>query len=219
MLGFWPVNIKLYEQAFRHRSIAQPLKDGFKNSNERLEFLGDAILGAAIAHYLFKKFPYRDEGFLTEMRSRVVSRTFLNNLAVRIGIDKMVQLDESTRGNKSIYGDTFEALLGAVYLDMGFDFTLKVILNRIIRFHVDMDEIESQDNNYKSKLINWAQRQKREVVFEAREEIQGKNQKIYHVQVLVDKKPFGNGVGTSKKQAEQAAAKEASSLLIQEAAA
>jgi ribonuclease III len=214
LLGFWPGNIHLYEQAFRHKSIARPIKGGFKNSNERLEFLGDAILGAAIAHYLFKKFPYRDEGFLTEMRSRIVSRSFLNHLAIRIGIDKLIRLDENARSNKSICGDTFEALLGAIYLDKGFDFTSKLIMNRIIRFHIDMDEIELLDNNYKSKLINWAQRNKLPVVFEAREEVSGKNQKLYFVKVLVDQKSCGEGVGSSKKQAEQAAAKMAADQLL-----
>jgi ribonuclease-3 len=216
LLGFWPSNINLYVQAFRHRSAAKSVKERFKNSNERLEFLGDAILGAAIAHYLFKKFPYRDEGFLTEMRSKIVSRSFLNSLAMRIGIEKLIIHDENTTINKSVCGDTFEALLGAIYLDKGFDFTFKLIMHRIIRFHVDMDEIEMQDHNYKSKLINWAQRNKRTIMFEAREEQVGKNQKTYFVKVLVDQLPFGEGTATSKKQAEQAAAKIAAESLIRD---
>ena len=102
LLGFWPGNIRLYEQAFRHRSVAKEIRAGVKDSNERLEFLGDAILGAAIANFLFRKFPYKDEGFLTELRSRMVSRTYLNKLSLKIGIDKLIQYNETNRLYKSI---------------------------------------------------------------------------------------------------------------------
>jgi len=205
LLGFWPGNIRLYEQAFRHRSVAKEIRTGVKDSNERLEFLGDAVIGAVIANYLFRKFPYKDEGFLTEMRSKMVSRVYLNKLALKIGIDKLIQYDPSNRLYKSICGDTFEALIGAVYLDKGFRFTEKILLQRIIRFHVDMDDIESQDLNFKSKLINWAQRGRKNISFDAREENNDK-QKLYYVTVLIDNEPKGKGVGYSKKAAEQSAA-------------
>ena len=169
-MGFRPKNISLYELAFRHRSVAKEIRDGVKDSNERLEFLGDAVLGAIVANYLFSKFPFKDEGFLTELRSKMVSRVYLNKLALKIGIDKLVQYDESNRLYKSICGDTFEALIGAIYLDKGFDFTEKVVLNRIIRFHVDIDELEKQELNFKSKVINWAQRNRKSISFDARED-------------------------------------------------
>ncbi len=216
LLGFWPGNIRLYEQAFRHRSVAREIRAGVKDSNERLEFLGDAVLGAVIANYLFKKFPFKDEGFLTELRSRMVSRIYLNKLALKIGIDKLIQYDDSNRLYKSICGDTFEALIGAIYLDKGFEFTEKIILQRIIRFHVDMEELENQDLNFKSKLINWAQRQRKSIIFDAREETSNERQKLYYVTVLIDNEAKGEGVGYSKKTAEQAASENACALMVNE---
>ncbi len=214
LLGFKPTNIRLYEQAFRHRSVAREIKDGIKDSNERLEFLGDAVLGAIIADFLFSKFPFKDEGFLTEMRSKMVSRVYLNRLAIKIGIDKLINFDSSNRLYKSICGDTFEALIGAIYLDKGFKFTENIILKRIIRNHVDMEELEIQDLNFKSKLINWAQRNRKSITFDAREESSGENQKLYYVTVLIEGIPKGEGVGFSKKSAEQAASETACSLLL-----
>lgn len=216
LLGFWPGNIRLYEQAFRHRSVAKEIRAGVKDSNERLEFLGDAVLGAVIANYLFRKFPFKDEGFLTELRSRMVSRTYLNKLAIKIGLEKLIQYDDSNRMYKSICGDTFEALIGAIYLDKGFRFTEKIILERIIRFHVDMEELENQDLNFKSKLINWAQRHRKSISFDAREETGADRQKLYYVTVLIDNEAKGEGVGFSKKAAEQAASENACSLMFSE---
>lgn len=206
LLGFWPGNIRLYEQAFTHRSVAREIRDGVKDSNERLEFLGDAVLGTVVAKFLFVKFPYKDEGFLTKMRSRMVSRAYLNKLAIKIGIEKLIQYDPSNRLYKSICGDTFEALVGAVYLDKGFDFTEKMLLKRIIRFHVDVEELENQDLNFKSKLINYTQKTRKSILFDAREELNGDKQKLYYVTVLVNDKICGEGAGFSKKAAEQAAA-------------
>ncbi len=201
--------------AFRHRSVAREIRVGVKDSNERLEFLGDAVLGAIIADYLFARFPFKDEGFLTELRSKMVSRAYLNKLAMKIGIDKLIRYDESNRLYKSICGDTFEALVGAIYLDKGFDFTEKFVLNRIVRFHVDIDELEKQEVNFKSKLINWAQRNRMTVYFDAREE-NGDRQKLYYVTVLVNSEAKGEGVGYSKKSAEQAASEQACNELIKE---
>jgi ribonuclease-3 len=215
LFGFWPDNISLYEMAFRHRSVAREIRVGVKDSNERLEFLGDAVLGAIIADYLFARFPFKDEGFLTELRSKMVSRAYLNKLAMKIGIDKLIRYDESNRLYKSICGDTFEALVGAIYLDKGFDFTEKFVLNRIVRFHVDIDELEKQEVNFKSKLINWAQRNRMTVSFDAREE-NGDRQKLYYVTVLVNSEAKGEGVGYSKKSAEQAASEQACNELIKE---
>jgi ribonuclease III len=214
LLGFWPKNIALYEQAFRHRSVAKEIRDGVKDSNERLEFLGDAVLGTIVANYLFSKFPFKDEGFLTELRSRMVSRAYLNKLAIKIGLDKLIQYDDSNKLYKSICGDTFEALVGAIYLDKGFKFTEGIILKRIIRFHVDIDELELQDLNFKSKLINWAQRNRKTISFDAREETNSDRQRVYYVSVLIDEVSQGEGLGYSKKSAEQAAAESACNLLF-----
>jgi ribonuclease-3 len=214
LFGFKPGNIRLYEQAFTHRSVAREIKDGVKDSNERLEFLGDAILGSIIADFLFSKYPFKDEGFLTEMRSKMVSRVYLNRLALKIGIDKLISFDSSNKLYKSICGDTFEALIGAIYLDKGFKFTENIILKRIIRNHVDVEELEIQDLNFKSKLINWAQRSRKSISFDAREESSNENQKLYYVTVLIEGEPKGEGIGFSKKSAEQAASETACSLLL-----
>jgi len=214
LLGFWPKNISLYEQAFRHRSVAKEIREGVKDSNERLEFLGDAVLGTIVANFLFSKFPFKDEGFLTELRSRMVSRVYLNKLAIKIGLDKLIQYDDSNKLYKSICGDTFEALVGAIYLDRGFKFTEGIILKRIIKYHVDIDELESQDLNFKSKLINWAQRNRKSIQFDAREETNSDRQRVYYVSVLIDEVSFGEGLGFSKKAAEQSAAEAACNQLF-----
>jgi ribonuclease-3 len=214
LLGFWPKNISLYEQAFRHRSVAKEIREGVKDSNERLEFLGDAVLGTIVANFLFSKFPFKDEGFLTELRSRMVSRVYLNKLAIKIGLDKLIKYDDSNKLYKSICGDTFEALVGAIYLDRGFKFTEGIILKRIIKYHVDIDELESQDLNFKSKLINWAQRSRKSIQFDAREETNSDRQRVYYVSVLIDEVSFGEGLGFSKKAAEQSAAEAACNQLF-----
>src|SRR5688572_21436010 len=153
ILGFYPDNISLYKQAFRHSSVASQIKQGVKNSNERLEYLGDAILGAVIAEHLFKVFPYKDEGFLTKMRSKIVSRSTLNQLAQKIGIDKFIEANlESSAKSSAMKGDAFEAMLGAIYLDKGYEVTKRYILERIVRNHIDMSEIESKETDFKSKL-------------------------------------------------------------------
>lgn len=217
LLGFTPKNIALYELAFRHKSVAREIRDGVKDSNERLEFLGDAVLGTIVANYLFGKFPFKDEGFLTELRSKIVSRAYLNKLALKIGIDKLIQYDESNRLYKSICGDTFEALIGAVFLDKGFAFTEKIVLNRIIKFHVDIDELEKLEVNFKSKLINWAQRNRKSINFDAREDNSNERQRLYYVTAYLDDEAIGEGVGYSKKAAEQAAAENACNVLLEEA--
>ena len=151
------------------------------------------------------------------MRSKMVSRAYLNKLALKIGLDKLIKYDASNKLYKSICGDTFEALIGAIYLDKGFLFTEKIIYSRIVKFHVDIEELESQDLNFKSKLINWAQRSRKTILFDAREEVDADKQKLYYVTVLVDDIPKGEGIGFSKKYAEQAAAENACAAIFQEA--
>src|SRR5687768_15780284 len=160
ILGFPPQNLFLYEQAFRHNSVAKEIKDGVKDSNERLEFLGDAVLSIVIAEYLFKKFPYKDEGFLTKMRSKIVSREHLNQLSLKLGLNKfLLQTNHPNIKFSSLHGDAFEALIGAVYLDKGFYCAQTFILNRILKFHVDVEKILLTEIDFKSKLIEWSQRE------------------------------------------------------------
>ncbi|MBI9036317.1 MAG: ribonuclease III, partial [Bacteroidales bacterium] len=148
-----------------HKSVAHEL-NGVKISNERLEYLGDAILGAIVADYLFKLFPYKDEGFLTEMRSKIVSRAQLNKLSLKLGLDKLIQSNrESMNHYKSMQGDAFEAFVGALYLDKGYDFTRDILVDNIIRLHYNIDDLQKTEVNFKSRLIEWGQKEKKEVLF------------------------------------------------------
>ncbi len=188
--------------------MATSENNGFKHSNERLEYLGDAVLGSVIADFLFKKFPYKDEGFLTEIRSRIVSRHNLNLLSRKLGIDKLVQTSrENQTLGSSILGDAFEAFIGAIYLDKGYRFTYNTIVQKIIHTHLDLDDLVNKEVNFKSKLIEWAQKEKRVVEFELADEIEdSKKIKIYVVNVLVDKELISTGKDYSIKRAEQNAA-------------
>ena len=214
LLGFTPHNLSLYHLAFMHRSKAPELKAGVKLSNERLEYLGDAVLGAVVAELLFKKFPYQEEGFLTEMRSRIVNREHLNRLALKLGINHFMEhsIDPGAK-NRSAYGDAFEALIGAVYMDRGYETTRHLILNRFIRHHVDLHEMEHQETNFKSKLINWAQRERKSVAFELLEEIENGGKRLLRVCVKVNNQELARAEDYSKKRAEQVAAQKACDAL------
>jgi len=216
LLGFVPGNLSLYRLAFRHKSVAQAVKKGVKNSNERLEFLGDAVLGSVVAEVLFKMYPYEDEGFLTELRSKIVSRNNLNALARKLGLDSLIQYDNrmvnSTRQGP-LLGDAFEALIGAVYLDKGYDFTKGFLINRIIKSHIDIHTLEQTETNFKSKLIEWCQRHGKDVIFELAQNQDGESSKLFTVQVNIDGDIMGLGKEFSKKNAEKLAAEKACEAL------
>jgi ribonuclease-3 len=210
IFGYYPGNIVLYKLAFRHKSQAIELNNGSRISNERLEYLGDAILSAIVADHLFKMFPYKDEGFLTEMRSRIVSRVQLNKLSQKLGSDTLI--NASTDNNnvyRSMKGDAFEALIGAIYLDKGYNFTRQVIIEKIIKQHFDLQDLENNNTNYKSRIIEWSQREKRTVEFVIVNEVGHGYNKQYVVDVLVDKISLGKGRDYSIKGAEQDAAMKA----------
>lgn len=211
LFGYQPDNIAIYRLAFRHKSVASQLNNGFKHSNERLEYLGDAVLGSIVADFLFKKFPYKDEGFLTEMRSRIVSRSHLNQLSKKLGLDKLIEASkENNMAASSILGDAFEAFVGAIYLDKGYRFTQKIIIHQIIQTHVDVDELMQTEINFKSKVIEWAQREKKHIEFVLTDELEnGKKGKIYQVNLLIDNQVAGQGSNYSIKKAEQLAARQA----------
>lgn len=203
--------------AFRHRSIAVELKNGTKNSNERLEFLGDAILGSVIAELLFKMYPYKDEGFLTEMRSKIVSRSNLNQLAKRLGLDELIEFDTRilSYSNKqgSLLGDTFEAMIGAIYMDKDYDFTRDFLITRIIKPHVDIHTLELTETNFKSKLIEWCQRHGKDISFDMIPNAEGENAKLFTVQVTIDGENCGLGRDYNKKNAEKLAAEKSCEFL------
>jgi ribonuclease-3 len=213
LLGFIPGNLRLYRMAFRHRSVAIEVKNGAKNSNERLEFLGDAILGSVIAEILFKMYPYKDEGFLTEMRSKIVSRANLNQLAKKLGLDEHIEYDNRIIGHNnkqgSLLGDTFEAMIGAIYLDKGYNFTRNFLISRIIKPHIDIHTLELTETNFKSKLIEWCQRHGKDVSFEVIANNEGENSKLFTIQISVDGENCAIGRDYNKKNAEKLAAEKA----------
>jgi len=210
--GFTPSNLAVYRLATIHSSKAKDVA-GFRESNERLEYLGDAILGAAVADYLFKKYPFKDEGFLTEIRSRIVNRESLNNLARKIGVASIVQYDHrNTQLQKVILGNTLEALVGAVYLDKGYLRCKKFVIDKLIKPNFDLEVVVSSDTNHKSKVIEWSQRNNKEIKFDITEKRQGRHRE-FSAQVILDGKPYGIGFGLTKKKAEQDASEKTCVML------
>lgn len=211
LVGFTPRHIEYYRLALMHRS--KP--DDVTSSNERLEFLGDAILGAIIAEYLFKKYPTKPEGYLTELRSRIVRRETMNNVALRMGLNKLVQYNQNDKGlsRSHIFGNALEALIGAVYLDQGFETTRKFILQQILRGYIDLDTMESTDTNYKNQLLSWAQRNTRVLTFETIDEKSEGTRKLFTVGVMIDGEVVSSGTGYNKKDAGQVAARNALEVL------
>ncbi len=205
--GFTPKNLELYRLASRHSSLIKENGDGFKENNERLEYLGDAILGAAVADFLFKKFPYKSEGFLTEMRSRIVNRESLNLLARKIGIGNIVQYDQkNSQLQQVILGNTLEAIVGAIYLDRGYRSTKIFVTKKLIAPNYDLDELVNTQTNFKSRVIEWSQREGKDVRFEIVDIKKSKIHKEFTAQVIVNDEVIGKGYGNSKKKAEQDAA-------------
>lgn len=204
--GFSPSNISLYKLATLHTSRSKET-NGFRESNERLEYLGDAILGAAVADYLFKKYPFEDEGFLTEIRSRIVNRDSLNLLARKMGINLIVQFDQkNAQLQQVVLGNTLEAIVGAIYLDKGYLRCKKFVVDKLIVPHFDLDVVIQSNFNHKSKIIEWTQRQNKAVRFEMMEVKKSRNQKEFSIQIFIDDQAYGTGYGYTKKKAEQDAA-------------
>lgn len=208
IVGSKPKNLDLFKLATLHSSAGKVTKGGFRESNERLEFLGDAALSMAVAEYLFKKYPFETEGFLTEIRSRIVKRETLNRLALKLGIPSLVELQDQIQNKKgnSIYGNALEAVIGAVFLDRGYAFCKTFILEKIVEQHLDIQQIIHTDSNFKSKIIEWAQKESKEIVFESVPQSNIAANDEFEVALLIDKQQVSKGVGTSKKRAEQDAA-------------
>jgi ribonuclease-3 len=216
LLGFVPGNLYLYRLAFRHKSVAQNVKKGVKNSNERLEFLGDAVLGSVVAEVLFKLYPYKDEGFLTELRSKIVSRVNLNQLGRKLGFEQLIEYDNrilNSGRQGSLLGDAFEALIGAVYLDKGYEFTKNFLINHIIKSHIDIHTLELTETNFKSKLIEWCQRHGKDISFDLVSNQEGESTKLFTIQTSVDGEVLGLGKEFSKKNAEKLSAEKACEAL------
>jgi len=211
LLGFYPGNIQLYETALIHKSASKLDSRGNWVNNERLEYLGDAILGAVIAEFLYNRFPNQDEGFLTQMRSKLVNRSFLTELTYQTGLNNYIKSNtNNTIENSHIYGDAFEALIGALYLDKGYTVAKQFITKRLLLEYVDLREIEYTNTNYKSQLIEWSQKNKKEVNFETTEHLSGDHRQPGFVSVIsIEDEIIGKGNGSSKKEAQQNASRKA----------
>ncbi len=206
IIGFTPSNITLYKLAISHSSS---VKKKSLESNERLEYLGDAVLSLVVGEYLFMRYPLENEGFLTEMRSKVVKRESLNKVAIKIGINDVLYHETKARSGKrsSIYGNALEALVGAVYLDQGFKKCKQFIIDQLLAPHFDFEGIMNEDINFKSKIIEWVQKEGKKISFDIIQEQQYKHHKIFTAQVTIADKTYGIGSGQSKKKAEQEAAR------------
>lgn len=208
LLNFSPRNISKYKKAFTHRSIQLLDVEGNPMNYERLEFLGDSILGSVIAAYLYKKVPTASEGYLTQMRSKIVSREHLNELGKELNLIRFVKsnIDQTNIGD-NIHGNIFEALIGAIYLDKGYNFCERFIFRNVILPHVDIEQLEGKITSYKGLIIEWCQKQKKKYKFETYEDTGNELIKHFSVKVSIDGVQVAKGRATSKKKAEELAAK------------
>lgn len=204
VLGFSPSDLSLYKTALSHRSV----REGADENNERLEFLGDAVLSSVIGHYLFRKYPYKGEGFLTEMRSKMVNRHKLNEIALKMGLKKITfynKLDNALKISQ-IFGNTLEALIGAVYLDKGYKKTQKWVEDYIISPHLFTEDLESIEINIKNKLYGWANKNGKQLEFETLEEKFENGRRLFTIGATVDGELLSQAKGYNKKDASQIAA-------------
>jgi ribonuclease-3 len=204
VLGIKPGNSLLYRTALSHRSV----KETADENNERLEYLGDAVLSAIVADYLFKRYPYKGEGFLTEMRSKMVNRQQLNDIALKMGLKKLTfynKFDNSLKGSQ-IFGNTLEALVGAVYLDKGYAKTSNWVLQQIVIPHMFVDDLELIDINLKNKLIGWANKNGKILAFELVQEKMEGSRRLFTINAVLDGEMLAQGKGYNKKDASQVAA-------------
>ncbi len=208
IFGFIPNNIELYKLALIHKS-ASIVVDGQTINNERLEFLGDAVIESVTSDYLFIEYPEYDEGRLTQLRSKIVSRQSLNGIAKKIGLDRCVICNRSvSTSQKHIFGDAFEAMMGAIYLDQGYDFVNRLLINTIYATSLSLERVDEEETDFKSRLIEWGQKHHHTILFKTKGV--GKSTAAgahsFRSVVLIDCLEVGHGTGESKKEAEQSAA-------------
>jgi ribonuclease III len=210
ILGFKPGNIELYHLALIHKSAANKVYHNSKINNERLEFLGDAILDSIVAEHLYYKYPDKDEGFLTQLRSKIVNRETLKRISIKLGLANLVIAKVANDNHKSVYGDALEAIIGAIYLDKGYKKTRKFILERIIDHHLNLKKLAETEIDFKSRIIEWGQKNKKDINFTSLEENNDNGRSpVFVSHLLIADKIFGVGSGSSKKESEQNAAQQA----------
>lgn len=208
LLGFRPKNISYYEKAFTHSSVKIMDENGMPINYERLEFLGDAMLGSIIAAFLFKMAPDGDEGYLTQMRSKIVSRKQLNSLGIELNLIRFVKSNiSSNRIGQNIHGNIFEALVGAIYLDRGYGFCDEFIQKKVIDRFIDLPALENKIASYKGLIIEWCQKTKKTLDFETFEDSGNESIRHYSVRLKINGKIVAKGRATSKKKAEEIASR------------
>jgi ribonuclease-3 len=211
MLGFTPKRIELYQTALTHKSFYS--RKGYETPihNERLEFLGDTVLNSIVSNILYNRYKNHNEGFLTSTRSKIVSRISLNRLAIELGLHKMMRIAKHTQvANENLYGNAFEALIGAIYLDKGYRRCYKFVEERIMKNLLNLDKVVQKEVNYKSRLLEWGQSHKKTIEYRlTNEEMLPRNEHLFYTSVHIDGEETGTGVGRSKRESEQRAAKEA----------
>ena len=201
IIGFTPRRIQLFKMAFYHRSMNNDSPK--KMSNERLEFLGDAILSTIVAEYLFKKYPNKDEGFLTKMRSKIVKRQTLNEIADKMGLDVILSEYSLGKLSSSMLGNAFEALIGAVYIEFGYEKTKNYVIKNILMKYLDIKDLESKDDNHKSQLLEWCQKNGKEISFVTLSKFKLDKRDCFKVAVVIDGKEMATAEDFNKKSAEQ----------------
>ena len=212
LIGFVPVHLSLFKLAFFHKSTFTS-RDYAVANNERLEFLGDAVLSTIVGEYLFKKYPNSDEGFLTKMRSKIVKRNSLDEIADKMGLDLFLANYNQTRLSKSMLGNALEALVGAVYIEVGYEKTKTYVIRRILRKYLNIHDLESYDDNYKSQLLEWCQKNGHTIEYKVVAKYKSEKRDKFKVAVFVDGKKYGTADDFNKKSAEQLASERAMGVL------
>ncbi len=208
MLGYTPAHLNLYIQAFMHKSNSVQV-NGHRQHNERLEFLGDAMLNGIVAEYLYKKYPNGDEGFLTKMRSKIVKRKTLDAIGIKMGIDEIMTIMNKTHISKSMLGNAVEALIGAIYMENGYAFTRKFIVIHILRKYLDIHKLELLDDNFKSRLLEWCQKNGKDINYEVISKYKTDKRDRFKISVVVGGEHIAEADDFNKKNAEQIASEKA----------
>lgn len=204
-LGFVPVNMRLFKLAFFHKSMNNADTEFKSYNNERLEYLGDAVLSTVVAEYLYKKYPGRDEGFLTKMRSKIVKRRTLNKVAERMGIDMILTKYSQGKLSYSMLGNAFEAMVGALYIEYGYDMTRDYIIRKILMRYLDIHDLENNDDNYKSQLLEWGQKEGRAIAYKLVSKYKMDKRDRFRIAVYLDGDEISVAEDYNKKSAEQIA--------------
>ena len=214
ILGFTPARLSLFKTAFYHKSMTNETPG--KATNERLEYLGDAILSTIVAEYLFKKYPNKDEGFLTKMRSKIVKRQTLNEIADNMGLDVILSEYSMGKMSNSMLGNALEALVGAIYIEFGYEKTKNYVIKNILMKYLDINDLETKDDNHKSQLLEWCQKHGKDINFATLSKFKLDKRDCFKVAIVIDGVEISTAEDFNKKAAEQTAANRAiEKLMIQ----